>query len=56
VIPLFVTVAAMLTLVAAGVIVGGWRGQVSLTAALPTSVLAGAAILWVALLLQLADH
>ena len=55
-IALFVIFAGMLTLVAAAIVVAGWRGQIKVTAALAASALAGAAILWVALLLQLADH
>ena len=53
---LFVILAGMLTLVAARFVVGGWLGELHASAAFATSVLAAAAILWVALLLQLADH
>jgi len=52
----FVILAGILTLVAARLVVGGWLGELRVSAALATSVLAAAAILWVALLVQLADR
>ena len=56
VIPFFVFLAGSLTLAAGWLVVAGWRGQAPVAAALPVAVITAGSALWVAVLLQLANH
>ena len=49
----FILVAAVLTIWAAGLVVLAWSGEASVLAAAPVSVLAAASILWLALAIGL---
>jgi hypothetical protein len=49
----FISVAAVLTIWAAGLVVLAWSGEASVLAAAPVSVLAAASILWLALAIGL---
>jgi hypothetical protein len=49
----FILVAAILTIWAAGLVLLAWSGEASVLAAAPVSVLAAASILWLALAIGL---
>ena len=50
---IFIAVAVALTIWAGMLVVRGWRGEVSVLAAPPVSILAGASILWLAVAIGL---
>lgn len=49
----FILIAAVLTIWAAGLVVLAWSGEASVLAAVPVSVLAAGSILWLALAIGL---